>query len=110
MSNPKVLIMGKGHKVNGADRITDLISTVDPDNIPSHILHSVQVTAIDGTAYKVDKKYFSAGISSGSIHEQLAVLGLKQELTQIDIILDLDKTYQILSTATDSLLSDLFDS
>lgn len=108
MSTPKVLIMGKGTKVNGADRIQDLISAVDPENIPSHVLHSVQVTVADGTSYKVDKKHFSKGIKSNSIHEQIAALGLKQDLTQIDIVLDLDKTYKILSTATNSLLSDMF--
>ena len=109
MSTPKVLIMGKGTKINGADRIQDLISAVDPENIPLHVLHSVQVTAADGTSYKVDKKYFSAGIRSNNIHEQLSAIGLKHELTQIDIILDLDKTYKILSTAVDSLLADMFN-
>jgi len=107
MSTPKVVIMGKG-KANGAEQIQHLISAINPDTIPPHLLHSVQVHIISGQVYKVDKKHFGNGVNYNDIHNQITALGLKEELTQIEIILDLDKAHQILSLTADSILSDIF--
>lgn len=107
MSTPKVVIMGKG-KANGAAQVKNLISAINPDTIPSHLLHSVQVHIASGQIYKVDKKHFSEGVNYNDIHSQITALGLKEELSQIEIILDLDKAYQILALTTDSILSGVF--
>ncbi len=107
MSTPKVVIMGKG-KANGAAQIQSLISAIDPDTIPLHLPHSVQIQTDSGSTYRVDKKHFKQGVKYNNIQDQISALGLKEELSQIEIILDLDKAYAILTMATDSLLASAF--
>ena len=107
MSTPKVVIMGKG-KANGAAQIQTLISTIDPDTIPPHLLHSVQVQTDTGSTYRVDKKHFKKDVKYDNIQDQISALGLKEDITQIEIILDLDKAYSILTMTTDTILANAF--
>lgn len=109
MSNntPKIIMVGKGYK-NSSKNIKDIIGSIAPSCIPGDLLDSVVVQLIDNSKYKIDKRYLSDGIDYSTLGQQLAKFGISQEVTQVEIVVDLEKADKDISSEVDQIFGSYF--
>jgi len=106
IESPKVVLLGKGdHK--HTNEMLDLLNTIEPSYIPSNLIDSVYVTLVDQSKFKIDEKFFKAGIHYESIEEHLRTMNMK-EVDTIEIVVDLEKTSAYLKSDAGKFLKQFF--
>lgn len=107
-NSPEVVILGKGKKKDHKET-HDLIKQIQPSSVPAELLDSVFVTLADDTRYKVDPQYLDQGVDYSRIEEQIKKLGVKGDITLVEVIVDLDAVKQELTSQSHAVLDSLFD-
>lgn len=106
--SPKIIIVGKGSSKN-TQKVQSFISTFEPKSIPSKFLYAVYLYKHDHTVYQADLSYLSQGIDYENFQTQINKMGVKlDDILLIEIVVDLDKAQDNLSTEVDDLLSQFF--
>lgn len=105
---PEVVILGKGKKADHQET-HELIKQIQPSSVPAELLDSVFITMADNSRYKVDTKYLDKGIEYSRIEEQCKALGLKGDISLVEVVVDLDAVKQELTAVTSATLDSLFD-
>lgn len=105
---PKILIVGVGKK-GGTDVVNDIISTVEPTQIPCSLLENMYVTLKDGTKYKVEKRYLGDSIDYKNIEQSLSKLGIRKDVKTIEIVIDLDAAHRLFARHSADILDPLFE-
>lgn len=105
---PKILIVGVGQK-GESSTVNDIISTVEPTQIPCSLLENLYVTLTDGTKYRVEKTYLGEGIDYKNIEQSLSNLGIRKDVKLIEIVIDLDAAHKLFSRHSADILDPLFE-
>lgn len=107
-SSPEVVILGKGKKKDHQET-HDLIKQIQPSSVPAELLDSVFITLADDSRYKVDSQYLDQGVDYSRIEEQMKKLGVKGDISLVEVVVDLDAVKQELNSQSHAVLDSLFD-
>ena len=106
-TNPKVVILGKSDTKNSV--MQGFLQEIQTSQIPYDFLDTVFITLDSEERYRINKKYLKDGVNYESIGDDLARLGISQDVTLIEIIIDLDRAYLELQEKANFYLDSLFD-
>lgn len=99
-------MLGKGNHKH-TNEMLDLLNTIEPSYIPSNLIDSVFVTLVDQQKFKIDERFFKAGIHYEQIDEHLRTMNMK-EVDTIEIVVDLEKTNAYLKSDAGNFLKQFF--
>jgi hypothetical protein len=106
-TNPKVVILGKSDTKNPV--MQGFLQEIQTSQIPYDFLDTVFVTLDSEERYRINKKYLKDGVNYDSIGDDLARLGVSQDVILIEVIVDLDLAYQELKEKANFYLDSLFN-
>ena len=108
-SAPQIMLLGKG-KGDHTDEMHELINSIQPEKIPADFLDGVYITTFSGKKYQIDPRLYADGLDYRNVEGYLNTLGLKTEdMETVEVMLDLDKTKNILSSNVDEITNKVFE-
>lgn len=105
---PQVLLIGKG-KSERAKKMKNLLSLIEPSQIPSVFLDRVVITLDTGQQYQIETYQLGDnGVQYDKIEQEIAKLGVSKNLAKIEVVIDLDVAQETLENETNSILDKYF--
>jgi hypothetical protein len=105
-STPRVMILGRSDTKNTV--MQEYLQDIQTSQIPYDFLDTVFVTFESEEKIRVNKKYLKDGIDYNNIYRDLSRLGISQNVSLVEIIIDLDAAYTQLEKKTSAYLDPLF--
>lgn len=87
----------------------DMLQGINASQIPAKFLDSVYVTLATGKVYSIENKYLKDGVSYKNFEDHLRRVGIKGDITMVEIIVDLDKARTHLQQEANDILDSVFD-
>ena len=106
---PRVVLIGKGSRSKSTKKMQEMLSNIEPKQVPIDVLDGVFVVMEDGRKFKIDKKFLKSGIDYQNIGKQMSQLGLQpNNITNIEVIIDLDLAQSLVASSLHDLLDPYF--
>jgi hypothetical protein len=103
---PKVVLLGKSTTKNPA--IHNMLEGIDTIQIPNAFLDSVYVTTLEQEKFKIHKKHLKDGIHYSEIEKHLERLGMKDKVSLVEVIVNLDDAYAAIKLEAIEYLDAIF--
>jgi hypothetical protein len=103
---PRVMILGRSDTKNTV--MQEYLQNIRTSQIPYDFLDTVFITFETEEKIRVNKKYLKTGIDYNNIDRDLSRLGISQNISLVEIIIDLDAAYKELEQKTAIYLDQFF--
>jgi len=103
----KIVIMGKS-RTHAPQEMLDLLSTIEPAQVPHTVLDQVFVTLQDASKYQIDKQHLKNGIDYDQIVNHIKAAGAKSPIDVVEVIIDIDYVSRLLDKEMHNILDPVF--
>ncbi len=86
---PNVVILGRSNDSIDNEYIKNLISSIDPNDVPADFIHRVFVIDEYENRYLIPEKFYSRGIKYSTLQKSLDKIKTDQPIKTIEIVIDL---------------------
>ena len=107
MAHPDIVLLSKSKKSND-NNVCDFLDTIDHPEIPQRFLHGIYITMQNGEKFKINNDAIKEKVVLKNIVDQLVSIGVPNEMSLIELILDTDKAARVISKRSNDLLEQIF--
>jgi hypothetical protein len=105
--SPNVVILGRSNDSIDNEYIKGIISSVDPNGVPSEFIHRVFVIDNSDNRYVVPENFYAKGIRYKNLFKHLDRINTKDTIRTIEIVIDLLSVKDRLDIETSEIFSNI---
>jgi hypothetical protein len=111
MSNnqkPNVTLLTKSKGKQERSNVIEYIQSKDSPTIPRRMVDGIFVSLLNGEKYKINRSAIKTDIDVDQVWQTLESLGVPANITDIEIILDIDEAEDAIIAESSSILDKVF--
>ncbi len=105
--SPNVVILGRSNDTIDNEYIKGIISSVDPNGVPSEFIHRVFVIDQYENRYVVPEQFYTKGIKYSTLDKSLNKIKTEHPVKTIEIVIDLLSVKDRLDIETSDIFSNI---
>jgi len=108
-SGPEIILLGRK---SGEDAEThhlfELLQQIRPNCVPKEVLHSLYITLFNDKQIKINTEIVTEDIEYRNLATYLEKLGIQDDVSKIEVVVDLEKTKLLLEGTSNGFLDKIF--
>ena len=108
-SNPEIVLLGrKAGKESHTQHLFELLQQIKPNCVPKEVLHSMFITLENDRQIKINTNMVTEDIEYKHLTKYLETLGILEDVSRIEDVVDLEKTQVLLEGTSNGFLDKIF--
>ena len=108
-SGPEIVMLGRKSRDDEETRsLFELLQQVKPDCVPKEVLHSLFLTLEDDRQIKINTELVQTDIEYKNLTKYLEKMGIIENVTRIEVVVDLEKAKVLLEGTSNEFLDRIF--
>jgi hypothetical protein len=108
-SGPEIVLLGrKAGTESETQHLFELLQQIRPNCVPKEVLHSLFVTLDDDKQIKINTEVVTEDIQYKHLTKYLEKLGILENVHRIEVVVDLEKTQNLLEGTSNGFLDKIF--
>ena len=108
-SGAEIVLLGrKAGTESETQHLFELLQQIRPNCVPKEVLHSLFVTLDDDKQIKINTEVVTEDIQYKHLTKYLEKLGILENVHRIEVVVDLEKTQNLLEGTSNGFLDKIF--
>ena len=108
-SGPEIILLGrKSGEDSETHHLFELLQQIRPNSVPKEVLHSLYITLFNDKQIKINTEIVTEDIEYRNLATYLEKLGIQDDVSKIEVVVDLEKTKLLLEGTSNGFLDKIF--
>tara|TARA_Y100000385_G_C12556590_1_gene410243 strand:- start:80 stop:424 length:345 start_codon:yes stop_codon:yes gene_type:complete len=108
-SGPEIILLGrKSGEDSETHHLFELLQQIRPNCVPKEVLHSLYITLYNDKQIKINTEIVTEDIEYRNLATYLEKLGIQDDVSKIEVVVDLEKTKLLLEGTSNGFLDKIF--